>query len=182
MTNDIISEIEEFLDKSDVNERIIDALIKTKNTGDEHGFYWAIVDDDVIMSNTTIGDAEELYIEEKIDFRDFIIFEKHGDFHTHPHRQKDKMKGIFPSDMDIYNTLLNRTYFFCIASFINGTIPTIKCFPTNIIKESIQEIKEYLKSINEPNEFFDATQELRASMIYRPDMWEKYIFEKTLSI
>jgi len=182
MNNIIISEIEQFLDEPEVNERIIDALVKTKNTGNEHGFYWAIVDDDVIMSNTVAGDSKGLDIEDEIDFRDFIIFEKHGDFHTHPYRPKAEVQGIFPSGMDIYNTLLNRTYFFCIAAFVNGTTPSIKCFPTNTIKETIQYIKEYLESINEPHEFFDATQELRASMIYRPDTWEKYIFEKTLSI
>lgn len=182
MNDNIFSEIEEFLDTPKVNKKIVDALLKTKDIGKEHGFYWAITDNDTIISDTVVGDIEDLYVEEKIDFRDFIVFEKHGDFHTHPYKPKAKIQGIFPSDMDIYNTLLNRTYFFCIASFIDGTTPAIKCFSTNIIKESIEDIMEYLESINEPNEFFDATQELRASMIYNPDMWEKSIFTKILNV
>lgn len=182
MNKNIFLEIEEFLNASNVNEKIIDALIKTKNTGNEHGFYYAIINEDIIISDTVVGDIGDLYIEGEIDFREFIKFEKHGDFHTHPYRPNARVQGIFPSDMDIYNTLLNRSYFFCIASFIDDSVPTIKCFSTNIIKESLQDIKEYLESINEPNEFFDTTQELRASMIYSPDMWENNILEKTLSI
>lgn len=168
MDNKTRNDINNFLDNPEIKEKILKCLLYTNQTGDECAFLWAINNNEIIASDIIEGDPSGVDLKEKVDWIKFYNFEKHGSFHTHHYLDW----GIYPSGMDIYNDLVDEYYFSCIGMMSKENTPTCKCFPTKIIRNCIEDIKEYLKSIDEPNEFFDATEVIVGSMHHTPESWE----------
>lgn len=174
MDDEIRNDINNFLDDNEVKEKILKCLLYTNQTGDECAFLWTINNNKIITSDIIEGDSSGVDLKENIDRLKFFTVEKHGSFHTHSYLDW----GIFPSGMDIYNDLVDNYYFSCIGMIGKENIPTCKCFPTKIIKNCIEDIKEYLKSIDEDSGFFDATKVLVGSMYHMPESWEDDIIFK----
>jgi len=184
MDDEIRKDIDIFLNTPEIKEKILECLSKTNRIGNEHMFHWAIDNNKIITSEIVEGEPSGIDTQTGIAWMKFFQFKKHGDFHTHPTARKI----ILPSNADIYQWILNQNYFSCIGGFIEGKTE-IKCFPIKIIKESINDIKEYLRNIDDLSEitndterliaeFNNAVTELRESMRHRPDMWESDIVVK----
>ena len=178
----IISEIEEFLDRPEVRNEIIDILTKTKYTNNEHGFLFAIVNDEIVIGNTVVGEAGIVDIEREENFPAFIKHKKHGSIHTHPYMKWKEFCGAIPSGIDILYSLLYNEYFFLTASLMKNDMPIIYGFSGEEMKESMIDVEEYLQSINEPHTRLDCANEISGSMIYHPETWKDNIVIKTYDI
>ena len=180
MNNDIFSEIEKFLDESEVKNEIINILTMTENTGNEHGFLFAIVNDEIVIGNTIVGEDDIVDIEREENFSDFVKHKKHGSIHTHPYIEKKKFSGAIPSGMDILYSILYDEYFFLIASLMKNNMPIIYGFSGKTMKEAMIDVKEYLISMNESHTNLDCANEIVGSIIHHPESWEDSMIIKIL--
>ena len=178
MNDDIRNDINIFLSDGQVEKEILYILDRTKSTGNEYGFLFAIVDDEIVIGNIIEGEDNIVDIEREENFSDFIKHKKHGSIHTHPYMQKKKFCGAVPSGMDILYSLLYDEYFFLIATLVDNNIPTIYAFTSETMKETMVEVEEYLISIDEEHTRLDCANVISASMANHPESWENHMIIK----
>ena len=174
--------MEKFLDEPEVKNEIIDILSKTKRTGNEHGFLFAIVDDEIVLGNIVVGEAGIVDIEREENYPDFIKHKKHGSIYTHSYMEWKEFPGAIPSGIDILYSLLYNEYFFLIASLTKNNMPIIYGYSGEKMKESMVDVEEYLISINEPHTRLDCANEISGSMIHHPESWEGDVAIKTYNV
>lgn len=156
------------LERKDIEEQVIHALKKTKESGREHGLTFC---EGLKVGNFSDGSKSSVHTGKCPNSK--VI----GVLHTHTFLTSTE--DILPSPSDTINGI--KLKFFCIAGFKENN-GIVRCFEGNNIERELHNIIKAKKGIVNDENLQTASRLMIGYMLKEKGYLEKHSFKKSLAI